>query len=140
MRTLREYRIGLEAFAAIAIVRVLPFRIARRVRFLRSRSAMEPAFLVRAVQAIARRTPGTTCLTRVLAGSILFHRYGHHANVRLGVARDDGKLAAHAWLESNGRAVMEEPEEGSFVALVDDGADEVVRMRVGDLDLRERGQ
>ena len=134
-----KYTLAFEALIAMALVRVLPLRVAQRVRFVRSRADVPAQAIVRACEAVARRVPAS-CLTQVLAAAPLFRRYGHDAQVRLGVARRDGALAAHAWLESGGRAMLGAPAEGEFVPLVDDRADEVVRMRVGDLDLRKRGQ
>lgn len=126
---------------AMTIVRValrlVPFRVVQRIRFVRSRHAVRPEEIVRACERVARRiAPRATCLVRVLTAAILFGRYGHPAAVRLGVARTEGDLAAHAWLESEGRVVLGERNE--FVALCHDGTAGVVRMGGGDLDLRER--
>jgi hypothetical protein len=70
-----------------------------------------------AVTAVAARVPRATCLTQALAAALLLPRYGHDATLRVGVAKDDrGRLRAHAWLESNGAAVLGEPAPGAFHA------------------------
>ena len=51
-----------------------------------------------AVQAVARRFPGTRCLHRALALRAMLHRAGHAAELQLGVARSSKELAAHAWV------------------------------------------
>jgi hypothetical protein len=42
---------------------------------------------------------GTTCLSEAIAARALLARYGHQGELRIGVVKDDGRLAAHAWLE-----------------------------------------
>ena len=60
-----------------------------------------------AVTVACRYVPLATCLTQALVTKVLLSRHGHHATVRIGVARSDGgKLQAHAWVENNGRVVI----------------------------------
>jgi len=60
-----------------------------------------------AVTVACRYVPLATCLTQALVTKVLLGRHGHHATVRIGVARSDGgELQAHAWVESNGRVVI----------------------------------
>jgi hypothetical protein len=49
------------------------------------------------------------CLPRALALRWLLARHGIAAELRIGVARRAGELAAHAWVEWRGRAVGERP-------------------------------
>jgi hypothetical protein len=47
----------------------------------------------------SRIVPGATCLTQALAAHYLCARAGHPTRIRIGVRkRDDGGIAAHAWL------------------------------------------
>jgi hypothetical protein len=119
-----EKRLTAIAWIVVPAVRlavaVLPFRCAHRlaVRAPRgSRSAISPDRIARAVHDVAQRLPGTTCLPEVLAAAYLCSHYGHAATLCLGVGRTGGGIAAHAWLESQGRPILGEPEPGTFVAL-----------------------
>lgn len=137
MQTLRKFagrsatdrRLLTEALVTVPAVRLalclLPFRFARR-RIGRSvskrRATTTPEIpaerIVWAVTAVAARVPRASCLTQALAASILLPRYGHDATLRVGVAKDgDGRLHAHAWLESRGTTILGGPEPGAFEAL-----------------------
>jgi hypothetical protein len=63
-----------------------------------------------AVSAVARRLPGpTTCLAEALAAVTMLRARGHAAEVRFGVERRETRtraLAAHAWVECDGRVVV----------------------------------
>jgi Transglutaminase-like superfamily len=54
--------------------------------------------LARAVEIASRRTPGTTCLSSALVLQRLLAKNGHGSELRIGVAKDDGRFSAHAWL------------------------------------------
>lgn len=60
------------------------------------------------VNVASRYMPGgVKCLARALATQVLLGRYGHKAQIRLGVAKSkSGQLEAHAWVESHGRVVI----------------------------------
>ncbi len=78
-------------------------------------SASEPVNRVAwAVSAVARRLPGrTTCLAEALAAVTMLRRRGHAPELRFGVQdRGNGSkpLAAHAWVECDGRSVIGELE------------------------------
>lgn len=63
-----------------------------------------------------RCLPRSIALRRMLAG------HGVAARVRIGVRREAGVLAAHAWVEVAGRAIGEpEPVEERFVAMLGSG-------------------
>ncbi len=93
----------------------LPFPTVRRlVAFLahvppRAASARQllPDRVAWATAAAARHLPGTwTCLVQALVLQALLSRHGHLATLRLGVARHrSGAIAAHAWVECEGRPV-----------------------------------
>lgn len=51
--------------------------------------------------------PGATCLTEALAALTLLGHFGYPASLRFGIARQEGgQLAAHAWVETEGKIVM----------------------------------
>lgn len=115
----------LEALLVVPSMRValslLPFRVlhkflGRAVRRWHGRSrTASPEHIVWAVQGVAARVPRATCLTQALAATLILARHGHAATLRVGVAKDtDGTLRAHAWLESEGMAILGEPAPGAF--------------------------
>ena len=59
-----------------------------------------------AVAAVSAYVPGASCLTQALATRVLLAEGGHPSNLRLGMARIDGRIQAHAWLESDGTIVV----------------------------------
>ena len=51
--------------------------------------------------------PKTTCLTQALGTQVLLGRRGHLTLIHIGVAKgEEGRLEAHAWLESRGKVVL----------------------------------
>ena len=60
--------------------------------------------------AAANHLPGTACLARSLALGVVLGRRGIGTRMRIGVQREGEVLAAHAWLEHEGRAIGE-PED-----------------------------
>lgn len=101
---------------------LLPFRIIHRAvaaRARRSATIAETSIeqITWAVAAAARRVPGASCLTQALAGTLLLAAAGHEATLRFGVTKDEGRLRAHAWIESEGRTVLGDPRTDSFVPL-----------------------
>ena len=67
------------------------------------------------VTAAAYRIPGTTCLPRALVTQVLLCRHGHGAELHIGVNRDSqGRIQAHAWVETEGRVVIGGPEVTGF--------------------------
>jgi hypothetical protein len=123
MRRLDD-RVLLEALVVVPLVRIaialLPFRLVHRFVLTRRRRAtanVPRERITRAVAAVARRVPRATCLTQVVAAALLCSRHGHATELRLGVMKNGATLAAHAWLESDGRPFFGEPEPGTFVVL-----------------------
>ena len=54
-----------------------------------------------------RVIPRATCLPQAIAAEALLTRGGLPAHLQIGVKKTaDGKLTAHAWVESNGRIVV----------------------------------
>ncbi|HEY0160901.1 MAG TPA: lasso peptide biosynthesis B2 protein [Thermoanaerobaculia bacterium] len=119
-------RLLLEALLVVPLARVavalLPFRVVHRMvdaaMRRRGKASQVPRERIAATVArVARGVPGASCLTQVVAAALLSARYGHEATLRLGVTRQDDRVAAHAWLESEGRVILGEPEPGTFVML-----------------------
>ncbi len=69
-----------------------------------------------AVRVSSRFIPGATCLPQTLAVQALLKWRGYSAptRIRIGVAkRDEGALAAHAWVENHEQIVIYDPEDRS---------------------------
>jgi Transglutaminase-like superfamily len=65
-----------------------------------------PARIGSTVAAVSAFVPGASCLTQALATRVLLADEGHSSRLRLGMARIEGRLQAHAWLESEGAVVV----------------------------------
>jgi hypothetical protein len=114
----RERRILFEAAVLVPTVHALqqglPYRRWRDLlegrSWPRSKRPERPSVdeISRAVEIARRYLPGVyKCLPAAYATHLLLLRYGHPSKVHYGVARDaQGKVEAHAWVDSNGRVVM----------------------------------
>ena len=106
---------------ARALCVVFAYRVAlhmmdwSRIRALAARSQPRSAVLAKvppvrlawAVRAAARRVPGATCLTQSFALRHLLAKAGHHAEIRIGVARrEPGGLDSHAWVVCHGSVLV----------------------------------
>jgi hypothetical protein len=90
------------------------FGLPRTRALLASRRTAGPAAplceseIVRLVDRAARRQPGrATCLRRTLVLQRLLAQEGIATEMRIGVRKENGGLAAHAWLERHGRPLGE---------------------------------
>jgi hypothetical protein len=111
-----ERRLIVEALLVVPIARIAPLRfLFTSLARIRRTDAISSDRIAWAANAVDTRLPRSTCLTRAMAASLLLNLHGHPATLRLGVAREDGELSAHAWLESNGRIVI--GEAGTFTVL-----------------------
>ena len=126
----RERRLLLSAFVLVAATRaalpVVPFRRlqarARRVATPTPRGdGPSPERVAWAVAVAGRYVPDATCLAQALALQRLLGRYGHRAELRIGVAKEDGDLKAHAWLEREGSILIGEAGASDFTTLVATG-------------------
>jgi hypothetical protein len=117
-----DRRLLLEALSALAAVRVaLRFVAVERVRAWAGRvtPGTRPVDkIVWAVGVVSRQLPGTTCLKSALALQRLLSRHGHVSELHIGVAREDEKFSAHAWLTCEGRILVGELEHDRFTRLV----------------------
>ncbi len=78
-----------------------------------------PERLAWAVRAAGGAIPGgSNCLVRALATQVLLTRYGYPSALKIGVHKSaDGRLAAHAWLESAGAVIIGDFELDSYTTL-----------------------
>ena len=116
-----------EALWLIVVVRVtmriLPFPAVRRYLARLVCTGREgvstPEQIARALTAVGRRIPGTTCLAEAVAGLTMLQRHGHPAVLRIGVRRGaSATLDAHAWVESGGTvAIGTVPELADYAVL-----------------------
>lgn len=91
-------------------VRILLERGAAIERSHQSPATVSVGFIVRAVKAASRYTPGgAMCLVRALTTQSLLGRYGYPHELRIGVARNAANgLEAHAWIEYKGQVIIGE--------------------------------
>jgi hypothetical protein len=61
------------------------------------------------------------CLPRALAAHAMLRRRGIASRLCLGVAREGGELAAHAWVEIGNNKVVGGPEADGFTRLAEFG-------------------
>jgi len=114
-----EHGLLIKAVFTVAVIRVglwvLPFRTLRRIlaEVTRQNARLEAADLtsvdriVWTVEVASRYVPRATCLTQALACQALLARQSCPSQLTIGVAKNQqGKLEAHAWLESQGRIVI----------------------------------
>jgi hypothetical protein len=109
-------------------LRLLPFQTVRRLIAPGARpsdaqqhaDSFSPDQIGWAVSVAGRYVPGGgTCLPQALATHVLLEREGYAARLRIGLARDeDGRLQAHAWVESLGRVVIGGSDVGRYTPLM----------------------
>ena len=123
MRLLRKFRslnpgerslllrtVLLVAFLRAALC-LLPFvwlkdYLARRAAHHPIRPDIPVSQFVWAVRTAAAYIPRATCLTQALATKYQLERSGRYARIHIGVAKENGQLLAHAWLECEGEIVL----------------------------------
>lgn len=72
---------------------------------------------VLAVRRASTIVPGASCLTQAIAAKALLARGGQASTLRLGVAKLDADLEAHAWLEADGKVLIGQFEDRRFTPL-----------------------
>ncbi len=101
-------------FLALAAARRILEKGSRKTRLV----ACTPDQIRWAVPAAARRLPGTRCLARALALETVLRQAGISSELRIGVAKASGStLAAHAWVECEGRPFLPDEDLGNYVTL-----------------------
>ena len=95
---------------------LLPFATGRRLLVGKQRAETPNVTLDQVTWAMAqaqRVVPRATCLPQALAAESLLTRGGLPADLQIGVMKTpQGKLLAHAWVESDGRIVVGALPEG----------------------------
>ena len=82
-------------------------------------SVPSAAHLAWLVEVAGRYTPVTaTCLKKALVLSWLLGRRGTRTELRIGVARHEGRLKAHAWLDYDGRVILGHQEHEQYETLL----------------------
>jgi hypothetical protein len=94
----------------------------RTPRRIRRFAAHEIGWVLWAIDAAAAKSwTETLCLPRALATHAMLRRRGITSRVCLGVAREQGKFAAHAWVEVGKEKVVAGPGAGAFTCLAEFG-------------------
>jgi hypothetical protein len=125
-----ERRLLVRSWWLVGSVRVglwlLPYARLRRILDRRSETPVDswearpdPERIAWAVTVASEYFPrAETCLTRALAALYWLRRFGHPAELKLGVALDERKeFSAHAWVLSEGRVVIGDDGHGKFTPL-----------------------
>ncbi len=72
-----------------------------------------------AVGVSSRYLPKATCLVQALALHLLLQQAGHQASLHIGVDNaTGGRLEAHAWVESQGKVLMDGPNISKYTPLL----------------------
>ncbi|MBV6623415.1 MAG: lasso peptide biosynthesis B2 protein [Rivularia sp. (in: Bacteria)] len=70
-------------------------------------SALSPSKIVSAINLTTRNMPGgAKCLARALTVRTLMSRYGYAPELCIGVAKNEEKFEAHAWIEYQGQVIV----------------------------------
>jgi hypothetical protein len=89
---------------------VLPFPVGRRLLVGKRRTSRQTVTgdqIRWAMHHAQRVIPRATCLPQAIAAESLLTRGGLPAHLQIGVKKtSDGRLTAHAWVESDGRIVV----------------------------------
>jgi len=126
LRATPDERVGLRHALTLVIAARLalwrrPFREAaaeRPEKLSPILARVRPGRLAWAVEAVARRIPGASCLTRALALRRLLARAGYASQVVVGVAGGAGReFESHAWLECGGETLIG-AAEGRYAPIV----------------------
>jgi len=112
----------LEALATIAAVRVaLHLTSVDRLRSWAARVKPGTGSVDRiswAVRVASRLLSGTTCLGSALVLQRLLSTQGHASELHIGVAKQDQRFAAHAWVVCEGRILMGDDEHDDYTRLL----------------------
>jgi Transglutaminase-like superfamily len=130
-----ERRILIRAFFLLAVIRLgmwlVPFRTLQQTlgklfpspatatgQPLSPEKVLSAKKTAWAVRAVSRYVPAATCLAQALTLRALLSREGIPSDLAIGVARgDESGIAAHAWLEIDGTAIIGGEERDRFTRL-----------------------
>ena len=75
--------------------------------------------LLWAVGTASRYVPKATCLAQALTAQLFLKQSGRQASLHIGVnGSEEGRLNAHAWVESRGKVIIGGPNPGDFTSLL----------------------
>jgi hypothetical protein len=94
-----------------AALGLLPFKqvselLARGGMRHRARRNVSKARVISAIRVASAFVPGSTCLTQALAAKYQLERVGLNTQLHFGVAKENGRLLAHAWLQCDGEVII----------------------------------
>jgi hypothetical protein len=118
-----DWALVLQAAASLLISQIglyfLRFESLHRwaTRANRTKQTLPVSKLIWAATVGTRIMPNSTCLVRALATSRLLARNGYKSTLHIGVRRTDGEFEAHAWVEYDGRAIVDTGEALHFTRL-----------------------
>ena len=81
-------------------------RIQRRSAFQHNRVHFPVYQILWAIQFGSFFVLRPTCLAQGLAAKVMLSRFGYDSKLHLGVAKEDEKLEAHAWLTHQGQVIL----------------------------------
>jgi hypothetical protein len=120
----RDQLILLQALCLVTVIRagLKVLSLPRIVRLVQhplplGPSSITPQRVQWAVTTVSRYVPGAACLTQALAAQALLTSAGLRADLRIGVAKQGGNLAAHAWLEREGALIFGDSQPEYFTPL-----------------------
>ena len=118
-----DWALVLQAAASMLISQIglyfIKFESLQRwaTRAKRTKQTLPISKLIWAAMIGTRIMPNSTCLGRALATSRLLARNGYKSTLHIGVRRTAGELEAHAWVEYDGRAIVDTGEALHFTRL-----------------------
>jgi hypothetical protein len=65
-----------------------------------------PRVIGLSIERAAKLIPGTTCLPKALAVAGMLRSRGYDCELRLGLKKEAGRVAAHAWVEVDGEVIL----------------------------------
>lgn len=99
--------------AALLTMRLRSFASVRQILLAeahpQSSKRHSAADIAWSINAVANRLPGMTCLVQALAARTLLTRYGHGAQIKMGVTGTED-FRAHAWVVSEGHVIVGGPK------------------------------
>lgn len=111
-------RLALRWIAPVRIFSWVDRPLTRVTRF----SGAEIGWVTWAIESAAAKWPlGAFCLPRALAAHAMLRRRGIASRLCLAVARDDGELAAHAWVELGDNRVIGDTGSDRFRRIAEFG-------------------
>jgi hypothetical protein len=111
----QERRLFVQSVLLLTFLRaafwLLPFKqineyLARYAKRRRAGRDMSKERVISLVRMASAFLPSSTCLIQALAAKYQLERFGLDAQLHFGVAKENGRLLAHAWLQCDGETVL----------------------------------